>query len=620
MGNCSSTSNCNPCGPDFSAINQLATKTGAYARQANTYAVNAENSWLEFNALYLGAFAVAPTVDNEGDPLQTGALYWNTALTQLFAWSGTSWVATNFNEFTPFLATGTTNARNLVTREADVVNVKDFGAVGDGITDDTAAFQSFLNAGGGSIPAGIYSVSDLTIPSNTKIWSFKNATIRARVGTTRIFSGNNASDVSIEGLTIDGNAIAQDGIYFQGASSNRILITNNVIQGVTINAIWIQQAKYTTVTQNTILQPGGHGIVHTIAAERFVISNNLIEDPGYAGIIFSQGNFGSITGNYIKNGGTFGDNITGYHQFNSDITITGNVCDGSQNHGIHVGGSRITVTGNIVLNSLQSGIFISSNVGGSSTNPQTTSNEVIVTGNVIDTTINLFPIFFIQVDGGVIASNKTKGAAQANIHLRNCDEVNVIGNNIIGGATHGVVIGGSRKCTVQSNFIDSPAQNCVRVEQWTTIGSTDNFILENTGIGGTTVFAEAVNCNNNNFSRNIATGYSTQPFAKTGSLTTWSLGQPFYDVLPSAASLGLVGWGDVFEITGTTTITTIVIANAWIGRTITLLFKGAITIQNAGVIKLNGGSNFTAASGNTLTLLYDGTNFVEVSRGTATSP
>jgi len=176
MGNCSSTSNCNPCGPDFAAINQLATKAGAYARQANRYsvdaansAINAENAFLEFNALYLGAFAVAPTVDNEGDPLQVGALYWNSVSSEIFVWNGLVWVATNFNEFTPFIATGTTTARNLVTREADVINVKDFGAVGDGVTDDTDEIQAALNAASGKVlllgPKETYRITSITIPA-----------------------------------------------------------------------------------------------------------------------------------------------------------------------------------------------------------------------------------------------------------------------------------------------------------------------------------------------------------------------------------------------------------------------------------------------------------------------
>lgn len=144
MSCCNSNCNHDPCGSSF---NQALTRAAQYAQYAQTQANKAEDLWLEFNALYLGAFAVAPTQDNQGNPLQVGALYWNTASNELYTWNGLAWVtATGFNEFTPFLSTGSTAPRNLATRMADVVNVKDFGAVGDGVADDTAAVQAAINS------------------------------------------------------------------------------------------------------------------------------------------------------------------------------------------------------------------------------------------------------------------------------------------------------------------------------------------------------------------------------------------------------------------------------------------------------------------------------------------
>ena len=201
MGDCSSN-NCNPCGPDYNAINQLATKTAAYARQANTYSVdaansaqNAQNSFLEFNALYLGAFASAPTVDNEGNPLQEGALYFNSVSNEMFVWQGASWIDFDFDEFTPFTATGTTTARNLVTRTSDIYNVKDFGAVGNGIADDSVAFQAAYNSAPDLstiiVPTGSYKILTNVVPAAGKdvLWEVYGQNAFGMGGTNYFNSG-----------------------------------------------------------------------------------------------------------------------------------------------------------------------------------------------------------------------------------------------------------------------------------------------------------------------------------------------------------------------------------------------------------------------------------------------
>ena len=52
---------------------------------------NAAASFDEFDDIYLGSKASDPTLDNDGDALATGALYFNTGTNVLRVYSGSSW-------------------------------------------------------------------------------------------------------------------------------------------------------------------------------------------------------------------------------------------------------------------------------------------------------------------------------------------------------------------------------------------------------------------------------------------------------------------------------------------------------------------------------------------------
>lgn len=78
----------------------------------------------------------------------------------------------------PVKSDGTDIARTLGERFADVINVKDFGAIGDGVADDTAAFEAASATGKAvfvpcgtyyvtrKIPGVFFAVDDVTIPGN----------------------------------------------------------------------------------------------------------------------------------------------------------------------------------------------------------------------------------------------------------------------------------------------------------------------------------------------------------------------------------------------------------------------------------------------------------------------
>jgi hypothetical protein len=61
------------------------------ATAAAASAAAAAASYDSFDDRYLGAKATAPALDNDGNALVTGALYWNSVGNAMFAWTGSAW-------------------------------------------------------------------------------------------------------------------------------------------------------------------------------------------------------------------------------------------------------------------------------------------------------------------------------------------------------------------------------------------------------------------------------------------------------------------------------------------------------------------------------------------------
>jgi hypothetical protein len=74
-----------------------ASNAASSASTASTAATNAAASYDAFDDRYLGSKSSAPSVDNDGNTLLTGALYWSTTASQLYIWTGSAWDAAAFS-------------------------------------------------------------------------------------------------------------------------------------------------------------------------------------------------------------------------------------------------------------------------------------------------------------------------------------------------------------------------------------------------------------------------------------------------------------------------------------------------------------------------------------------
>lgn len=250
--------------------------------------------------------------------------------------------------------------------EGAVVNVLDYGAVGDGTTDDTAAIQAALDTSNVSvyIPEGTYVVSSLTIDGK-KIYGSGELKWKDNSSSSMLSLENDGC--AIYGITFDGNGVNQ--------SSSVVMIVTVAATNLVIQDCTFKNGKYkgivTDVAASTNIKFLDNAIYDwgTVAncdfvsfrSPEFIASNNSFTNIGNGhsirvGLFSGDATTTAVYGGVVS-GNTFEDTehvcVTG-EIYTRQLSITGNTFNNvEQGVKLENAGSTvydISITGNTFIN------------------------------------------------------------------------------------------------------------------------------------------------------------------------------------------------------------------------------------------------------------------------------
>jgi hypothetical protein len=409
----------------------------------------------------------------------------------------------------------------------------------------------------------------------------------------------------------------------QGAS---VAAANNLTLGSDGNLFTITGNTQITAITTTNWQLGS--TISFIFTGTPVLKNNTAGGAGTAPMLLAgRVDYTAAVGDYIA----FQYNGTNWYETNRKLT-------GSVSSGLTTANNGLTA--NTATNVQLGGVFANTTLDGSTTGAliiqgsTNTVNGLLFVNNTLASGNNV-AIKGQSIDGGAVV-----GVSSTNAGVSGASTSGNGGSFQSGSAI--ALAASTTTGSLAATFAVNPASTntvvpVAQLQRFTTgatangIGGALQWVLPNTGGNNT---AGGINLKYTNVTfGSLSSEFDFQTVNASGVLTTrFSIGSNAsfaINRLEYAKGANISGTGDltlgvdgnVFHITGTTTINAIIIADWQAGSEIILIFDGSLTVKNntaggAGTAKmlLAGGIDFSATPNDVLTLIWDGTSFFEKCR------
>lgn len=183
-----------------------------------------------------------------------------------------------------------TGIQFLKLRVRRAVTPEIYGAVGDDGIDDTAAVQSAFNSGSPVIfPNKTYILGSVSAPTGLRVSAPAGATLKCITNESKMLNLTGASNVTIEGLTIDGGGQADGNIYAGVHGVTAIYVSN--ASNIILRNLSIRKCGIVNELDPIDDNPwGGYGI--TVESRQGLAENVLIENVTVTDIAGGGMNFG----------------------------------------------------------------------------------------------------------------------------------------------------------------------------------------------------------------------------------------------------------------------------------------------------------------------------------------